>query len=290
MAGEQMTDAAKLDAKLDSILGGLKDAADERKADRARMDAAEKERKADREKLDSYCAKSDAAEKERMDAAKADAEKKKEEEEKCRKDAEEKAKADAERATADAAAAKADADAKAKADAAAAATAAEGSELAKLRGEFATLSRLVPAQVTPEVRQRMAGFQRRAHETHLAFGDSAGAPAPMNGESEVDYRIRLLSGFQKHSKVYKDADLSKVAIADVSVFGAIEDSIYSDAMHEAEHPSVITKGVLIPQKIMDGAGRTITKYVGDPNACWDQFNPPIRHVRRIHVPGSARLQ
>jgi hypothetical protein len=286
MAGE-MNDAAKLDA----ILKGMSDAAEERKQDRARMDAYDKDRKADRERLDAACMKMDAAEKARMDAAaadaaKADADKKKKEEddEKCRKDAEAKSIADAaEKVRLDAEAAD-----KARADAAAAATAAEGSELAKLRGEISTLSRLVPAQVTPEIRQRLVGFQSKAERVAQAFGDSRGADTFVNGEGERDYRVRLLSKYQSHSKAYKDADLSKVG--DETVFTAIEDSIYADALHEATNPSVLKQGVLIPQKITDNAGRVITKYIGQDGACWDQFNPPIRHVRRIMTPGSARVQ
>jgi colicin import membrane protein len=277
MAGEVMTDAAKLDA----ILKGLNDAAEERKADRARMDSMEKGMKADRERMDAYCGKMDAAEKERMDFNKKEAERmdaERKEKERMDSEAADKAKADAE------AKAKADAEAKRILDAAAA----EGTELAKLRGELSTLSRLVPAQVTPEIRQRLVGFQSKAERVAQAFGDSAGAPTFVNGESERDYRIRLLAKYQSHSKAYKDADLAKVG--DETVFTAIEDAIYSDALNEATNPAVLKAGVLIPQKIKDGAGREITKYIGQDGACWDKFNPPIRHVRRILSPGSARVQ
>ena len=129
--------------------------------------------------------------------------------------------------------------------------------------------------------------QLKAQRVYQAFGDSEGAPGQLNGESVTDYRIRLLSVFQKHSKSYKDANLSKVAIADMSVFNTIEDVIYADAVSAAHDPANFKPGVLIPQKITDSAGRTITKYIGDDGACWNQFNPPIRHVRRINTPGSA---
>jgi hypothetical protein len=243
-----MTEAEKLDA----ILRGLNDAAAERTADRARLDA--------------YCAKVDAAEKERADAA-----------EKARLDAAaaEQARADAEaadKALADAAEAER-VEAKRIADAAAA-------------EEISTLSKLVPAQVTSEIRQRLVTFQTKAERVAQAFGDSAGAPTFVNGEAERDYRVRLLSKYQLHSAVYKDSDLAQ--IGDDTVFTAIEDAIYADALNEATNPRVLKQGVLIPQKITDSAGRTITKYAGQDGACWDQFNPPIRHVRRFLTPGSAR--
>jgi hypothetical protein len=245
-------------AKLDAILKGLNDAAEERKSDRARMDASEKERKADREKLDSYCAKSDAAEKERADAEAAD--------NKARADATAEEIADA-------------AESQRLADAACA----ESGDTEKLREEIAALSRLVPAQLTGEVRQRLVTFQSKAERVAQAFGDSAGAPTFANGESEIDYRVRLLSKYRSHSKVYRDADLSKVAIADADVFTTIEDAIYADALHEASNPSMSNRGVLIPQKIRDSAGREITKYIGEDGACWDRFAPPIRYVVKFRT-------
>jgi hypothetical protein len=125
--------------------------------------------------------------------------------------------------------------------------------------------------------------QKKAQTTHEAFGDSAGAPALLNGETTRDYRVRLLSQFKKHSKIYKDIDLNNVQ--DETAFTAIEDAIYADAVAALRDPANFKRGVLIPQKIRDSAGREITKYIGQDGACWDQFNPPIRHVRRFNTSG-----
>jgi hypothetical protein len=130
--------------------------------------------------------------------------------------------------------------------------------------------------------------QAKAEPVYQAFGDAEGAPARLNGETRRDYRIRLLAKYQAHSKVYKDADLSKVQ--DETVFSAIENAIWCDAMQALRDPATFKRGVLIPQVTRDAAGRSITRYIGQDGACWDQFNPPIRHVRRINVPGSARVQ
>jgi hypothetical protein len=95
----------------------------------------------------------------------------------------------------------------------------------------------------------------------------------------------LLSRYQKYSKQFKDADLAK--IGDETAFTAIEDSIYADAMHEARHPTTsLRPGELRPVIIKDGAGREMRGYAGHDGACWDRFNPPIRHVRRILTPGT----
>ena len=129
--------------------------------------------------------------------------------------------------------------------------------------------------------------QQRWQPVYQAYGDSEGAPWLLNGENGIDYRIRLMSKYQRYDEKFKDANLPKVAYADESVFTVMEDSIRAAAMRALRDPANFKRGVLIPQKITDGGGRTITKYIGEDGACWDAFNPPIRFVRRINVPGHA---
>lgn len=282
----EKTEAKGDEGKLDKILSHLDSTSTKLDAVSKRMDAMETSYGDGMKRLDAAC--------ERMDsAAKKDAEK--EEDEKKKADA---AKADAARADAEkeeekkkADAAKKDADDKKeeedkKADAARA-DAAGGAATKKLQEQIDALSRRVPADLPPDIRQRMVSFQSKAERVFQALGDSAGAPPAANGESEMDYRVRLLSGFKKHSKSYKDADLAK--IGDAAVFGMIEDAIYADAVAEASNPSTIAPGILIPQRIKDAAGREITRYKGDAGSCWDVFNPPVRHVRRLLTQGSARV-
>jgi hypothetical protein len=123
--------------------------------------------------------------------------------------------------------------------------------------------------------------QARADVVAKALG--LAAPPPLIGESLFDYRCRLVLPYLKHSAHYKSADLSKVA--DPTAFNAAEDSIYADAMTEAEHPSTFKPGQLRTIATPDASGRVITRYFGDPNACWDQFNPPVRYLRRFCIPG-----
>lgn len=268
------------DAKLDKVLSHLDSL-------HKRMDAAEEERKADKARVDAACERMDAAEEERKkaDAARADAAK---EEEKAKADAEEKAKADA------AAAEKMKADAAAeeerkRADAARA-DAAGGEANKKLQAQIDALARRLPADLPPDIRQRMTGFQLRAEPVYLAFSDAAGAPPPVQGESEIDYRIRLASKFQMHARNPKVKGAKLTEIKDSGALEVFEDAIYADALAEASNPTTLQPGIMIPQKTRDQAGREITRYVGHPNACWDQFKPPVRYARRILTPGASRVQ
>jgi hypothetical protein len=281
----EKTEAKTDSEKLDKVLGHLDSV-------HRRMDAADEERKADRSRLDAVCTKMDADDKSRKDEKEEDEKKKADA---ARKDAEdkekdEKAKADAAKAdAAKADAAKADAarkdaeeEEKKKADA----TRGDSQASKKLQEQIDALARRMPPEFTPEIRQRMAGFQTRAEHVYQAVGDSAGAPPPNQGESEIDYRVRLMSKYQTHAKNAKIKNAKLGDIKDASALEVFEDAIYADAL---DGPSEVTAGVLIPQRIKDAAGREITRYKGDPNACWDQFNPPYRHVRRLVTPGSSRV-
>lgn len=276
--------------KLDKLLSGLDsitsrlDAVEEKEKAKAdsgsniekfidaftkRMDAECEERKADRKRLDDVSSMMDAFGK-RMDAmSKKDAEET-EDEKKAKADAT--AKKDAEEKEAE----------KAKADAAA-----RADSNASLMARLAEMDKRIPAQLPENERSVLASEQAKAERVHQAFGDSAGAPHWLNGESRVQYVARLASKFKDHSKDWKSVDLNVLPEAALDVAAT---RIYADALAEAAHPTTVRPGVLLPQFVKDAAGRVITKYVGDPNACWDQFNPPVRHVRRILTNGIGRVQ
>jgi hypothetical protein len=128
--------------------------------------------------------------------------------------------------------------------------------------------------------------QQKWQPVYQAFGDMQGAPGILNGESDIDYRVRLVSKFQQHSKVFKDSDLAKIAGIDVKTFEAIEDSIRADAMGALQDPSTFQDGELREVRTQDPSGRTITKYLGRDGALWDRINPPYRLVRRFMTPAS----
>lgn len=116
-----------------------------------------------------------------------------------------------------------------------------------------------------------------------AFGDSA--PPPLAGERLHDYRARLASLYQRFSKSFKNANLSRVG--DPVALSAVEDAIYNDALAEAKHPTSasLKPGELRAVVTLDAANRPITRYVGGDGACWNQFNPPVRHVQRFNTSG-----
>jgi hypothetical protein len=157
-----------------------------------------------------------------------------------------------------------------------------GELLERVARQDALIAELTRAAVpaTPEVHARMVSHQMRAEPIFQAFGDSNGAPFFLNGESETDYRIRLLDPFKQYSSRYRDSDLSK--IADAAVFESVESSIYEAARASlADRGRRFKLGVLNPQHIRDAAGRVITKWNGDPMAAWNAFCPPPRYARLL---------
>jgi hypothetical protein len=153
---------------------------------------------------------------------------------------------------------------------------------AELKRQVDALERRLgpPAGDPQEFRQAQAKADVVAH----AYGDAA-APAPLAGERLHDYRVRLLSKYQVHSKAFRDSNLYK--IGDPTALSGVEDCIYNDAMAALRDPSTFGPGELRAIKSKDATGREITRYHGDPNACWDRFNPPIKYVRRFSTSGRA---
>lgn len=268
---EEKKDAVRADEALDKVLSSFDAFSEKMDACMKRMDAMEAKEKArdDAAKADSAkadAAKADAAkeEKEREDAAKADA-----------------AKADA--AKADAAKLDAAKDDSAKTDAARhdATIKALNDTLAKL-SSLEESHRALAARTTEPAAEELPKFvdaQRRADRAFRAFGDSAGAPRWVNGQSLQNYRIELANKVKGHSATYKDADLSK--IGDATAFGAIEGQIYADAVDAAISTNSIGVGLLREVKDPDVSGRQISRFYGDPEACWAPFKLPAQRVTGV---------
>lgn len=256
MAGEVSN--SKEGEKLDKILSHLDSV-------HKRLDAMEEGYADSKKRLDAACERMDATDKaradaeeqtkeqERADAARKDAEK--EEEEKkakadaARKDAEDKEKED-----------------KAKADAARA-------DSADLATQIADLRKQIPVELAEEDRARFVDVQSKAERVAQAFGDFA--PRWMSGESLPQYRQRLLSKFKQHSADWKGVDLAKLGDDALAV---AETKIYADAWGAATRPVNIEGGTLREVTENDRTGRKITRFYGDPEACWGPFKQPARHV------------
>jgi hypothetical protein len=116
--------------------------------------------------------------------------------------------------------------------------------------------------------------QAQANRIARAFGQEA--PGPLDGESLTKYRQRLMAPYQQHSPTWKAANLS--GVSDEAVLTVAEDQIYRDALRARTDPSVIGKGNLVETFETDRTGRPISRFYGDPEACWGQFKQPSRHV------------
>jgi len=137
------------------------------------------------------------------------------------------------------------------------------------------------AKTTPqpeEEQAKMADAQCKADSVYAAFGDSA--PRPMQGESLLGYRKRLLSKMQPHSISFKEVKLS--AIADDSVLDVVEKGIYADALQAANSPAQVPVGMLVETVRTDMAGRRITEFKGSPSAWTNAFKAPKRRLTGIN--------
>lgn len=239
---------AQGDASAAAILAAIKGVADSMNALTVRVDSMEKAMPAkelvtaaDKRKDDDDAkAKADAEEKMKADKAKADAEE------------EEKKKADA-----------------AKKDA-------EGSD----KGEHEKSGEVKPdedddakAKKADEDESMYADAQAKADSVLAAFGKSASRP--LQGESLLSYRKRLLRGLQSYSDSYKSIDLK--AIQDAALLAIAEKTIFADALSAARAPEAYADGQLIEINERDRSGRTITKFRGSMSAWLNDFKvPPLR--------------
>lgn len=144
-----------------------------------------------------------------------------------------------------------------------------------IEARIADLQRRIPVEMADEDRNRFIAAQSRAEAVAQAFGDSAGAPRFLNGEGLNQYRRRLLSKVKHHSADWKDVDIS--AFSDKAL-DVVENKVYSDAMSAARNPRLIGAGVLRSRVERDVTGREITRFDGDPEACWGTFKMEPRVI------------
>lgn len=228
----------------------------------ARMDAFEEGAKKDRARMDSY----EAAQKDR--AAKDAAAEEEAKKEKAAKDAaaEEQAKKDAE--------AKAEQDRKDKA-------AKDANDAADLKTRLdAVEGRL--KEPTQEEKKVFLDAQMRAEPVFQAFGDTNGAPRWLAGETTMAYRKRLVGAYKDKSTAWKGVDLDKI-VDEVSLAN-IEKAVFHDALVVAQ--TAITDSAsptLRAVKTADETGRQITRFYGNPEACWGPFKHRGKLVTGINT-------
>ena len=129
-----------------------------------------------------------------------------------------------------------------------------------------------------------ADCQAKADSVYSAFGKSASRP--LQGESLMAYRKRMVRGLQAHSDEMKNVNIN--AIKDEAMLSIVEKRIYADAVTASRGNGAIGKGQLIELHKTDRAGRTITEFRGDMEAWLGEFKLPASRVVKFHTENFKR--
>lgn len=260
-----------LATRVDSMEKDKKDAeseeAEKKKADaKRRADAFKFSKKDASEDDDKFKAKGDAEERALCDAFMESGEEEevaKDSAKRRRKDAEDIDKAEEEKAKK-----KADED-KMKEDAKK-----DAVEVAGLRDLVAKLEAQVKGAIAGPAdadRSKLLSAQARFDSVHSGFGNHA--RAPLLGESLHEYRLHNLRDLQKHSPVWKDEDISIMAVND-SLLDKVETQILAAAKEAAANPKDIPAGNIIMRTRQDG-GHTYNEWYGEPAAWMRNLAGPV---------------
>ena len=131
---------------------------------------------------------------------------------------------------------------------------------------------------------KYADCQAKADSVYSAFGKSASRP--LQGESLMAYRKRMVRGLQAHSDEMKNVNIN--AIKDEAMLSIVEKRIYADAVTASRGNGAIGKGQLIELHKTDRAGRTITEFRGDMEAWLGEFKLPASRVVKFHTENFKR--
>ena len=130
----------------------------------------------------------------------------------------------------------------------------------------------------------MADCQAKADSVYSAFGKSASRP--LQGETLMSYRKRMVRGLQAHSDEMKNVNIN--AIKDEAMLAVVEKRVFADALAASRGNGSIAKGQLIEIHKKDRAGRTITEFRGDMEAWLGEFKLPASRVVKFHTENFKR--
>lgn len=155
---------------------------------------------------------------------------------------------------------------------------ADSASVIELKKQIAELQRKMPRQRTADEFDQLANAQIKAEEVYTAFGDSASKCRPMDGETVIGYRKRMLKGLQKHSTKFAKTDLSGL---EGEVLGFVEETIYADSMAVAMSP--VTQSGGMPRAVVTReGGRERTEWVGgDAGAVFAPFRMRPRNLAAV---------
>ena len=126
----------------------------------------------------------------------------------------------------------------------------------------------------------IANAQAKCDAVEMIHGTQA--PRALQGESLRDYRVRLLRRHQAHSPAWKSVNLNVMA-NDAAAFDVAETQILRDSLHVATHPTNAPGSPLVAHTRVDGSGRRITTFSGDPIEAWKPFmGAGVRYLTAIN--------
>jgi len=98
---------------------------------------------------------------------------------------------------------------------------------------------------------------------------SRSAPRPLDGESLLGYRRRLLRPYVQFSDAFKDVDLEKIS-ADKAAFAGIEHKVYADALEAGKNPRV--PEFQLREVVKHRDGHKFTTFLGDPRTWMNEYS------------------
>ena len=141
----------------------------------------------------------------------------------------------------------------------------------EIRAKIDAIQASLPKALADADYAQMADCQAKADSAYSAFGKRA--PAPLSGESVVNYRKRLAIGLKEHSPAWKAVDLH--AIADSAVIDIAEGAIYADAMAASMNPIAMGGAGLFERITRSRAGHEISTFVGKISDFTNTFKTPV---------------
>ena len=148
-------------------------------------------------------------------------------------------------------------------------------ELAALRRQINKLQANSPAILSDIDRERFAVIQESADPAFQAFGDRA--PAPLDGETPMQYKRRLGAKLQANSPKWANSRLS--AVADDAMLDTILADVYADSIAAARRGADVQPGMLREISRQVG-GHIINEFVGEPSSWMGGFVGQVKRAGR----------
>ena len=123
---------------------------------------------------------------------------------------------------------------------------------------------LTTAQAAALREQSAANADVQARADHVASAWGERAPAPMQGETTLGYRVRLLRHHQQHctEPSFKALDLGALAAAQPLALDGIETRIYADSVAASANPIGPDDRLIHRTRVDPDTGHRITEFFG----------------------------